>query len=95
MRMLITVDLDTGRGNQLVHSGEMGPLIQSIMAAIRPECAYFHERNGGRAITLVAEASDNSAMVPLLQPFWLELGACVSAVPCMTAEDLAAGIGRL
>lgn len=46
-------------------------------------------------ITLVVEAADNASMVPLLQPFWLELGARVHAVPCMTADDLAEGMGRL
>lgn len=95
MRMLVTVDLDTDKGNELLRSGRIGELMQGIMATIQPEVAYFHERDGGRAITLVAEAADNASMVPMLQPFWMELGARVSAVPCMNAEDLATGIGRL
>jgi len=95
MRMLVTVDLDTDKGNELLGSGRIGELMQNIMAKIQPEAAYFHERNGGRAITLVAEAADDASMVPMLQPFWVELGARVSAVPCMNAEDLATGMGRL
>ena len=95
MRMLVTVDLDTEKGNELLASGRIGELIQGILAKIQPEAAYFHERNGGRAITLVAEATDNGSMVPMLQPFWMELGARVSAVPCMSAEDLSTGMGRL
>ena len=95
MRMLVSVDLDTDKGNELLRNGTMGDVIQSIMATVRPEVAYFHERNGGRAITLVVEADDNASMVPLLQPFWMELDARVQAVPCMTAEDLGAGMSRL
>ena len=95
MRMLVDVDLDTEKGNELLRSGRMGDVMQSIMATVRPEAACFHERSGGRAITLVVEAADNASMVPLLQPFWLELGARVHAVPCMTADDLAEGMGRL
>jgi hypothetical protein len=95
MRMLVTVDLDTEKGNELLSSGRIAELIQGIMAKIQPEVAYFHERNGGRAITLVAEAADDASMVPMLQPFWMELGARVSAVPCMNADDLATGMGRL
>ena len=95
MRMMVTVDLDTEKGNELLRSGTMGEVIQGIMAKVRPEAAYFHVRTGGRAITMFVDAPDDPSLVPLLQPFWMELGASVSAIPCMNAADLAAGIGRL
>lgn len=95
MRMMVTVDLDTEKGNELLRSGKIGDLMQSIMAKVQPEAAYFHARNGGRAITMFVDATDDAALVPLLQPFWLELGASVNAIPCMIAADLAEGIGRL
>jgi hypothetical protein len=93
--MMVTVDLDTEKSNELLRTGRIGEVVQAIMAKVQPEAAYFHERNGGRAITLFVNATDNASMVPLLQPFWLELGASVSAVPCMNASDLAEGISRL
>ena len=95
MRMMVNVDLDTQRGNELLESGKIGEVIQAILSKVQPEAAYFHERNGDRAISLVVDAPDNASMVPLLQPFWMELGAKVSAVPCMNATDLAEGISGL
>jgi hypothetical protein len=95
MRMMVTVDLDTEKGNELLRSGKIGELMQGIMAKVQPEAAYFHARNGGRAITMFVDAPDDPSLVPLLQPFWMEMGASVSAIPCMNAADLAEGIARL
>jgi len=31
----------------------------------------------------------------LAEPFWVQLGAQVEAVPCTNADELAEGLGRL
>ena len=95
MRMMVTVDLDTEKGNELLRNGTIGEVMQRIMGELQPEAAYFHARNGGRAITMFVDAADDPSLVPILQPFWMELGGSVCAIPCMSAGDLAEGIGRL
>lgn len=57
--------------------------------------AYFHTRDGRRAITLVVDAPDGATLPSLAEPFWLQLGATVEAVPVMNAEELGVGLGRL
>src|SRR4051794_25511077 len=95
MRMMLTVEMNTETSNRLVASGDMGGVIQGILAKLQPEVAYFHARDGRRAITLVVDAPDGATLPSLAEPFWLELGATVEAIPCMDASELATGLGRL
>ena len=95
MRVLLNVEIDTAKGNELIEAGRMGEVMGGILAALKPEAAYFHPRNGHRAITLVVDSADNASLMGLAEPFWVQLGARVEAVPCTNADELAEGLGRL
>ncbi|WP_329570163.1 hypothetical protein [Kitasatospora sp. NBC_01266] len=43
----------------------------------------------------VVDLADESAIVTTCEPFWQSLHAQVSLTPCMNAEELATGLGRL
>jgi hypothetical protein len=38
---------------------------------------------------------EDSESVTKLEPFWLDLGATIETVPCMSADDLRAGLQSL
>jgi hypothetical protein len=95
MRCLITAKLDTATSNQLVSSGRVGPLLQEVVANIKPEAAYFLPLQGRRAILLIADLADASEIVAKLEPLWLTTGAEVDVTPVMVGEDLERGLQAL
>jgi hypothetical protein len=95
MRIMLHVALDTERSNQMVLDGTLGPTVEGILGKLRPEAVYAHASDGRRALTLVIDAPDGATLPSLAEPFWLQLGATVDAVPVMNAEEFAVGISRL
>jgi hypothetical protein len=95
MRLMLHVSMDTEKTNQLVLAGTMGSTIEGILAKLKPEAAYFHASDGRRGFTLVVDAPDGATLPSLAEPMWLELGATVTAVPVMNAEELGIGLSRL
>lgn len=95
MRVLLNVEIDTAKGNELVASGQMEAVMQKILGKLHPEAAYFYPHNGHRAFTLVVDARDGASTPSFVEPFWTELRARVEAMPCMNADELAEGLARL
>lgn len=92
MRMMVTVKLDTETGNELIQSGKIGDAVEQVLQQLKPEAAYFMSLGGHRAIVMVVNITDPSELVPISEPFWQQLNATVEVTPCMTAEDLKAGL---
>jgi len=92
---MLHVAMDTETSNRLVQDGTMGSTIEGILAALKPEAAYFHAQDGRRGFTLVVDAPDGAALPSFAEPMWLQLGASVEVEPVMNAEELAAGLSRL
>ncbi|GAA4872137.1 hypothetical protein [Kitasatospora terrestris] len=95
MRMMIHGEMDTATSNHLLATGKVPELMGRIMGALKPEAAYFYPFGGRRAFTLVCDLDQESNLVALVEPFWTELGADVTVTPCMTAEELQAGLSQL
>jgi hypothetical protein len=95
MRIMLHVAMDTEKTNQMVLDGTIGSTIEGILAKLQPEAAYFYPVGGRRGFTLVIDAPDGATLPSLAEPFWLQLGATVEAVPVMNAEELGVGLSRL
>jgi hypothetical protein len=95
MRTLLQIELDTELTNKLISNGTIGQTVKELLDTLKPEAAYFHPLHGRRGMTLVVDLPNESAIVTTCEPFWLSLHAKVEAYPCMNAEELAGGIGRL
>jgi hypothetical protein len=89
MRMLVDIQMPLEPFNARVKDGTAGQIIQSILAELKPEAAYFAERDGKRGGTLVLDLADVSRLPSIAEPFFLHFNASVSVHPCMTPEDLA------
>jgi hypothetical protein len=91
MRVLIPAD----KGTQAINDGSMVPALQQVMDSLKPEAAYFFPSHGQRTAIFVFDMSDNAALAPTVEPFWMMLGAEVELIPVMNFADLQAGLARM
>jgi hypothetical protein len=96
MRMLVDVNLPLEPFNAMVKDGTAGPTLERILGDIKPEAAYFSERNGKRGATLIVDVAEASRAPAIAEPFFLTFNASVEFHPVMSPEDLAkAGLDDL
>ncbi|MBS2964740.1 hypothetical protein KGA66_16905 [Actinocrinis puniceicyclus] len=95
MRTMLVVELDTEAGNKQIADHSMAKTMEEVLGTLKPEAAYFHALHGHRAMTLVVDAPDEASLATMAEPFWLQMNASVEAFPCMNADDLRTGLGRL
>jgi hypothetical protein len=96
MRMMMLVNMPLEPFNSAVRNGTAGPKIKKIMDAIKPEAAYFGEREGKRGGVLIVNLDSPSDVPKLAEPWFLTFNAEVEFRVVMTPEDLAkAGLDEL
>ena len=96
MRMMVEFRLPTTEEvNEKIRDGSIGQTMETMLGNLQPEAAYFCPRDGKRGGYLFFNMEEDSESVTKLEPFWLELGATIETVPCMSADDLRAGLQRL
>lgn len=95
MRVMLRATLDTEKSNELQRSGKLPELIQQTMDHLKPEAAYFLPDGGKRTCWMVLDIADSSDLVPVGEPFFLEMGAEVEVLPVMNAEDLRRGMEKM
>lgn len=88
MRMMLKVNMCTEAANQLARQGKLGSTIQSILADVKPEAAYFMDDDGVRTGYIFFDLPDSSAVPALAEHWFLALNAKVSFRPAMNAADL-------
>ena len=89
MRFLIKVNIPVEAGNKLAKAGKLGSTLQSILADLKPEAAYFIEEHGQRTPILICQMNDTSQIPSIAEPFFLAFNASVEIHPVMLPEDLA------
>ena len=95
MRFMLVVRMSTEKGNEAVREGKVGELMQSVMAQLQPEAAYFGPFDGVRTGFVVVDMEDPSKIPAISEPFFQSFGARVDFVPVMTPDDLARGLSEL
>jgi hypothetical protein len=96
MRMIMLVKFPVEPFNTYVKDGSIGPTIQQILGDIKPESAYFTERDGHRGAILVVDLKEASDVARLAEAWFLKFNANVEYRIAMTAEDLGkAGLDAL
>ena len=81
--------MDVEAGNDLARKGTLGSTVQSILAELKPEAAYFMAENGRRGGILIVDISDASQIPAIAEPWFLAAKAKVEFIPAMRPEDLA------
>ena len=88
MRMMMRVTIPVDAGNRCIKDGSVGKILEGVMGRMKPEAAYFTERDGKRGGTIVLDVADASRLPSIAEPCFLNFNASVSVHPCMTPEDL-------
>jgi hypothetical protein len=88
MRCLLKVCIPVASGNAAAKSGKLGSTIQSILADIKPEAAYFSDIDGQRAGYIFFNLDDASQIPSICEPWMLAFNASIELHPVMTPEDL-------
>jgi hypothetical protein len=83
------VSMPVEAGNAAARSGSLGKTIQSILADLKPEAAYFLDWDGKRTGFIVFDMQDASQIPVVAEPWFLALNASVEIHPVMTPADLA------
>ena len=89
MRVLILLQFPIEPFNTLVRDGTVGPTMKKILDDIKPEAAYFSEREGKRGCVLIVDVQSASDVPRLAEPWFLGFNAEVEFRVCMLPEDLA------
>jgi hypothetical protein len=89
MRCLMRVSIPVEGGNAAIRNGSLSKSIQSILADLKPEAAYFCDWAGVRTGFIVFDMQDVSQIPAVAEPWFLAFNAAVEIHPAMTPADLA------
>ena len=88
MRFLLKASIPVETGNALAKEGRLGEVIESILADLEPEAAYFMDDNGMRTALVVFTMEDSSQIPAVAEPWFLALKARVEIHPAMNRQEL-------
>ncbi|MGA2754418.1 MAG: panthothenate synthetase [Terracidiphilus sp.] len=88
MRMMMQVEMPLEPFNTEVRNGTAGLKMMKILDEIKPEAAYFGERDGKRGGILIVEVAKPSDVPRLAEPWFLNFNAEVKFRVVMSPEDL-------
>jgi hypothetical protein len=88
MRCLLKVSIPVTEGNAAISDGTLGSTINSILADMKPEAAYFAEDNGARTGFIFFDLVSTSQIPAVAEPWFLAFNAKVEVRPAMNLEDL-------
>jgi hypothetical protein len=88
MRCLMKVAIPVETGNAAISNGSLGKTIESILADLKPEAAYFAGDNGKRTGFIFFDLKDASQIPAVAEPWFLAFDAHIELHPAMNLEDL-------
>jgi len=89
MRFLLKVNIPVESGKAAAKAGKLGATIQSILADLKPEAAYFTDNNVQRTAFIFLDMQDASQIPAIAEPWFLAFNASVEIHPVMIPDDLA------
>lgn len=95
MRMMMRVQMDTETASKGIADGSMPRGLEQMMAALKPEAAYFSMLNGNRTAFIVFDMTDSWQLPPMLEPLFSQLKAKIDIGPAMNLDDLKKGLSAL
>lgn len=88
MRTLLKVSIPVQTGNAAIQDGTLPKTIETILADLKPEAAYFTDDNGKRTGFIIFDLRDSSQIPAVAEPWFLTFDAHVELHPVMNVDDL-------
>jgi hypothetical protein len=85
MRCLMKVSIPVETGNAAINDGSLGKTIESILADLQPEAAYFAADNGKRTGFIFFDLKDASQIPAVAEPWFLAFDAHIEFHPVKKA----------
>ena len=95
MRTMLRWSVPAAAGNRSITDGSMQKSIETMMAELKPEAAYFFAVDGRRGGLMVFDMADSSLIPLVAEPLFQAFEAKVELVPVMNAEDLQQAFAKL
>ena len=92
MRVRLKIQMPVEGGNAAIKSGQLPKIMESAMATLKPEAAYFFAEGGQRTAELFLDLKDVSQIPSIVEPFFHGMNASVDFTPVMNADELRAGL---
>lgn len=89
MRFLLKVQIPVETGNAAAKAGKLGSTIQSILADLKPEAAYFTDDDGQRTGLIFLDIQEASQIPSIAEPWFQAFNASIELKLVMVPEDLA------
>ena len=83
------VSMPVEPANAAIRNGSLPTTINSILADLKPEAAYFTDWNGMRTGFIIFDMQDTSQIPAVAEPWFLSFNAAVELHAVMTPADLA------
>ena len=93
MRFMYKFSIPVETGNAAFADGSLTEAIEALMAAAKPEAAYFTMLDGERAGILFIETDDPSHFTKLNEPLMAKLDAAIDITPVQSIDELRQGLG--
>jgi hypothetical protein len=89
MRMMLRFTAPVETSNQAIKDGSLKKTLESLMAKLKPEAAYFGPLEGKRAAMIFFDMAESSKIVEICEELFLNLDAEVEFIPVMNAVSSA------
>ena len=92
MRMMLRARFETAAANAAFKVGIVEKTLGDFIAKAKPEAVYFTVENGKRCGVFVFDMKESSMQPVLFEDMFQTVGAEIELTPCMTPDELRAGL---
>ncbi len=92
MRMMLKLTFPTEAANRAMKDGSFQKAMDSTMAKLKPEAAYFLADQGCRCAMPFFDLTNSADIPAFMEPLFASLNAIVEIQPVMNADDLKKGL---
>lgn len=92
MRMMLRARFETAAANAAFKAEIVEKTLGDFIAKAKPEAVYFTVEDGKRCGVFVFDMKELSMMPVLFEDMFQAVGAEIELTPCMTPDELRAGL---
>ena len=92
MRVRLKIQIPVESGNKAIKDGRLAKLMETTIATLKPEAAYFFAEDGKRTAEMFLDLKDVSQIPAIVEPLFMGVDASVDITPVMNADDWRSGL---